>query len=54
MASAPDNIGYFDGTNANVGFENGVLLCTGGIDFVTGGFGGGAANIAGDADLVSY
>ena len=49
--SAPDNIGYFDGTNANVGFENGVLLCTGGIDFVTGGFGGGAANIAGDADL---
>ena len=40
--SAPDNIGYFDGTNANVGFENGVLLCTGGIDFVTGGFGGGA------------
>ena len=27
------------------------LLCTGGVDFVTGGFGGGAANIAGDADL---
>jgi len=49
--SAPDNIGYFDGTNANVGFENGVLLCTGGVDFVTGGFGGGAPNIAGDADL---
>ena len=49
--SAPDNIGYFDGTNANVGFDDGVLLCTGGVDFVTGGFGGGAANIAGDADL---
>ena len=49
--SAPDNIGYFDGSNANVGFDDGVLLCTGGVDFVTGGFGGGAANIAGDADL---
>ena len=40
--SAPENIGYFDGTNANIGFENGVLLCTGGVDFVTGGFGEGA------------
>ncbi len=49
--SAPDNIGFFDGVNANLGFDNGVLLCTGGIDFVTGGFGGGAPNIAGDADL---
>lgn len=49
--SAPQNIGYFDATNANIGFDEGVLMCTGGIDFVTGGFGGGAGNISGDVDL---
>ena len=49
--SAPENIGYFDGTNANIGFEEGVIMCTGGADFVSGGFGGGAPNIAGDVDL---
>ena len=49
--SGPTNIGYFDGTNANIGFEEGVIMCTGGADFVSGGFGGGAPNITGDADL---
>ena len=49
--SAPENIGYFDGTNANIGFEEGVIMCTGGADFVSGGFGGGAPNISGDVDL---
>ena len=49
--SGPTNIGYFNGTNANIGFEEGVILCTGGADFVSGGFGGGAANISGDPDL---
>ena len=43
-------IGYFDGTNANIGFEEGVILSTGGLDFVTGGFGGGSG-ISGEADL---
>ena len=28
-------IGYLDGTNANIGFEEGVILSTGGLDFVT-------------------
>ena len=49
--SGPTNIGFFDGTNANIGFEEGVIMCTGGADFVSGGFGGGAANISGDPDL---
>ena len=43
-------IGYFDGTNANIGFDEGVILSTGGLDFVTGGFGGGSG-ISGEADL---
>ena len=45
-------IGYFDGTNANIGFNEGVILSTGGMDFVTGGFGfGGGSAISGDPDL---
>ena len=43
-------IGHFDGTNANIGFNEGVILSTGGMDFVTGGFGFGSA-ISGDPDL---
>ena len=43
-------IGYFDGYNSNIGFDEGVILSTGGIEFVTAGFGGGSA-ISGDSDL---
>ena len=52
--SGPTNIGYFDGTNANIGFEEGVILCTGGADFVSGGFGGGAPNITGDGSAKKF
>ena len=44
------NIGYFDGNNANIGFDEGVIMSTGGIDFVTTGMGAGPG-ITGDADL---
>ena len=43
-------IGYFDAFSANIGFQEGVILSTGGLEFVTGGFGAGSA-ISGDADL---
>ena len=43
-------IGYFDGFNSNIGFDEGVILSTGGIEFVTAGFGGGSG-ISGDSDL---
>jgi len=43
-------IGYFDGFNANIGFEEGVILSTGGLDFVTDGFGTGSG-VSGDDDL---
>ena len=45
-----NNIGYFDGNNANVGFTEGVIMSTGGIDFVTNGMGAGPG-ISGDVDL---
>jgi gliding motility-associated-like protein len=48
--NGPQNIGYFDGFNANIGFEEGLIMCTGGIDFVTTGAGAGPG-ISGDADL---
>ncbi|MAQ47265.1 MAG: hypothetical protein CMD27_00100 [Flavobacteriales bacterium] len=44
------NIGYFDGNNANIGFDEGVIMSTGGIDFVTTGIGAGPG-ITGDVDL---
>ena len=44
------NIGYFDGNAANIGFEEGVLMSTGGINFVTTGAGAGPG-MSGDADL---
>ena len=45
-------IGYFDGFNANIGFSEGVLMSTGGLDFVSDVFGGGGGSaISGDADL---
>ena len=44
------NIGYFDGFAANIGFEEGVIMSTGGIDFVTTGMGAGPG-MSGDADL---
>ena len=43
-------IGYFDGSNSNIGFDEGVILSSGGIDMVTGGFGGGSG-ISGEPDL---
>ncbi len=43
-------IGYFDGSMSNIGFEEGVILSSGGIELVTGGFGGGSG-ISGDSDL---
>ena len=43
-------IGYFDGTNSNIGFDEGVILSSGGIDMVTGGFGGGSG-LSGEPDL---
>ena len=45
-----NGIGYFDGFNANIGFDEGVILSTGGLDFVTAGFGAGSG-ISGDSDL---
>ena len=43
-------IGYFDGSNSNIGFDEGVILSSGGIGLVTGGFGGGSG-ISGEPDL---
>ena len=43
-------IGYFDGFNSNIGFDEGVILSTGGIEFVTAGFDGGSG-VSGDSDL---
>ena len=45
-----NGIGYFDGFNANIGFEEGIILSTGGLAFVTDGFGAGSG-VSGDADL---
>ena len=44
------NIGYFDGFASNVGFDEGVIMCTGGINFVTNGMGAGPG-MSGDPDL---
>ena len=41
--NGPQNIGYFDGVASNIGFDEGVIMCTGGIDFVTTGAGAGPA-----------
>ncbi len=43
-------IGYFDGSGSNIGFDEGVILSSGGLDLVTGGFGAGSG-ISGDSDL---
>ena len=43
-------IGYFDGFNSHIGFDEGVILSTGGIEFVTLGFDGGSG-VSGDPDL---
>ena len=43
-------IGYFDGFNSNLGFEEGVILSSGGIELVTNGFDGGSG-VSGDSDL---
>lgn len=48
--NGPQNIGYFDGNAANIGFQEGMIMCTGGIDFVTTGAGAGPG-ITGDPDL---
>ena len=45
-----NGIGYFDGFSANIGFQEGVILSTGGLEMVTAGFGVGSA-ISGDSDL---
>lgn len=43
-------IGYFDGANSNIGFEEGVILSSGGLEMVTGGFGTGSG-VSGEPDL---
>ena len=45
-----DGIGYFDGFNANIGFEEGIILSTGGLSFVTDGLFNGSG-VSGDDDL---
>jgi hypothetical protein len=45
-----DGIGYFDGFSANIGFEEGVILSTGGLGMVTGA-GGFGSGVSGDSDL---
>ena len=45
-----NGIGYFDGFNSNIGFDEGVVLSTGGIEFVSNGFGAGSG-VSGDSDL---
>ena len=45
-----EGIGYFDGSNSNIGFDEGVILSSGGLELVTGGFGAGSG-ISGDSDL---
>ena len=45
-----NGIGYFDGFNSNIGFDEGVILSTGGLEMVTNGFGIGSG-VAGDPDL---
>ena len=44
------NIGYFDGFASNIGFDEGVIMCTGGIEFVETGAGAGPG-MSGDDDL---
>ena len=45
-------IGYFDGFNSNIGFTEGVLMSTGGLNFVSDVFGGGGGSgVSGDPDL---
>ena len=51
-AAGPDNIGYFDGSVANIGFDEGIVLSTGNINLVgTGGVIIGAAGTTGEPDL---
>ena len=45
-----NGIGYFDGFSANIGFDEGILLSSGGLGLVTDAFGGGSG-ISGDSDL---
>ena len=45
-----NGIGYFDGFNSNIGFDEGVILSSGGLELVTDGFGTGSG-ISGDSDL---
>ena len=45
-----NGIGYFDGFNSNIGFDEGVILSTGGLEMVTNGFGIGSG-VSGDSDL---
>ena len=45
-----NGIGYFDGFNSNIGFDEGVVLSTGGIEFDSNGFGAGTG-VSGDSDL---
>ena len=45
-----NGIGYFDGNASNIGFNEGVILSTGGLELVTDGFGVGSG-VSGDPDL---
>ena len=49
-AGFSQGIGYFDGTQTNIGFDEGIILSTGGLDLVTEGMGEGSG-LSGDADL---
>ena len=46
------SIGYFDGGSSNIGFDQGVILSSGGINFVSYGSDVGSG-VSGDADLES-
>ena len=50
----PDQIGFFNGLNSNLGIDSGVVLCTGDIDeLIPDGFGGGVPpNNVNDPDLL--
>ena len=46
-----EGIGYFDGTNSNIGLEEGIILSTGGVDYVSNGTPGISSGISDDPDL---
>jgi len=50
---SPDQIGFFNGTNSNLGLDSGIVMSSGHIDGVTPtGFGTPAAAVSGDPDML--